>query len=102
VSRRPASSGSSYDRHRDLVVPVSDDLDRAARAERDAVVQLRRVVGEARQRGMSWSEVGAALGVTKQSAQRRFRAERVAYDDQPLPLGSGDSSPAGGTGAEPL
>jgi hypothetical protein len=31
-------------------------------------------VGNARQRGISWARIGAALGMTRQSAWERFRS----------------------------
>ena len=47
-------------------------LARAAQAEKDATAALRSLVAEARGAGMSWQEVADALGVTRQSAHRRF------------------------------
>lgn len=35
--------------------------------------QLRRWVGAARSRGISWSRIGAALGTTRQTAWERFK-----------------------------
>jgi hypothetical protein len=37
---------------------------------------LRDQVGRARQAGCSWTEVGEALGTTKQAAWERFSRER--------------------------
>lgn len=69
-------------------VAVADDLARAARNAREAQRQLDRDVAEARQRGLSWSQIGDALGVSKQAAQQRYRSTRVSLDDQPLPEAS--------------
>ncbi len=62
---------------------VGDLADRA-RALRDVELQLAREVGECRQRGLTWEEIAAALGVSKQAAHKRFRSQRVGYDDLPL------------------
>lgn len=35
--------------------------------------QLRHWVGAARERGISWSRIGAALGITRQTAWQRFK-----------------------------
>ena len=37
-----------------------------------------RTVGEAREAGRSWSEIGDALGVTKQTAWERFRRDAAS------------------------
>jgi hypothetical protein len=38
-----------------------------------AAQDLRRsLVGEARQQGLSWAAIGAALGTTRQAAQQRY------------------------------
>jgi len=39
---------------------------------------LDRVVRDAREAGRSWSEIGAAMGVTKQAAQQRSNRKAVA------------------------
>ena len=41
------------------------------------------LVGEARANGVTWAEVGASLGVSKQAAQQRF-APYVKQAGQPL------------------
>jgi uncharacterized NAD(P)/FAD-binding protein YdhS len=70
----------------DEVADVQADLERAASTARWAETQLRRDVSEARQRGLTWQQVGDALGITKQAAHERFRASRVALEDRELPL----------------
>lgn len=68
-------------------IGLMGDIGDLARTVRDAELQLARVVGEARQRGLTWEEVAAGLGVSKQAAHKRFRAQRVGYDDVPLSNG---------------
>lgn len=40
-----------------------------------AELAIERVVASARRSGASWSEIAAPLGVTKQAAAKRYRAE---------------------------
>jgi hypothetical protein len=47
-------------------------IEEARRQERNAELELRRLVAHARRLGVWWEEIGAALGVTKQAAQQRF------------------------------
>lgn len=63
-----------------------EDVRRVALAVEAAEVQLARDVAEARQRGLSWEDIAAGLGVSKQAAHRRFRSTRVGLDDVALPL----------------
>jgi hypothetical protein len=52
------------------------DVDRldAARRLREGADELERTaVGAARAGGMTWAEIGAVYGLTKQGAQQRFR-----------------------------
>lgn len=49
-------------------------LSHLARAARDAEETLEAEVVRLRQRGASWSDIGEALGVTRQSAWARFSA----------------------------
>jgi predicted transcriptional regulator len=65
-------------------------LSTCAAAERKAEAALRALVDEARGAGMTWQEIADAIGVTRQSAHRRF-----ARHEQ---HGQGDSV-AGGAGA---
>jgi hypothetical protein len=49
----------------------------AARRAREAADRLERAhVDAAREAGMTWAEIGAIYGLTKQGAQQRFRAGR--------------------------
>jgi hypothetical protein len=80
----------------DLVARVrrvsgADPLDRvdaavtaavALRGHADAVVD--RFVAEARQAGLSWTDIGARLGVTKQAARKRFTERRSTVVLDPL------------------
>lgn len=43
-------------------------------------------VDQARRAGRSWSEIGAAMGVTKQAAQQRHTSERPRKRDRRLPV----------------
>lgn len=45
---------------------------RAAQAVKDADTDLHAEVAAAREAGVSWTVIGAALGVTKQAAHSRF------------------------------
>jgi len=44
----------------------------ASRRVHDAEAELHAAVARARQAGDSWTVIGAALGVTRQAAQKRF------------------------------
>lgn len=60
-------------------------LRRTAWAIRDAETTMRQQVAFLRQSGCPWSVIGECLGVTKQSAQRKYRSSRVSLEDRPLP-----------------
>jgi hypothetical protein len=53
---------------------VLDRLPRIAAIGAQAEASLRAWVGQARQRGSSWATIGAALGMSRQSAWERFTA----------------------------
>lgn len=55
-----------------VFTPLSDIM-RAAQDAREAQQKLEAAVREARSTGSSWAEIGAAIGITKQAAHRRFR-----------------------------
>lgn len=46
----------------------------AADKQLAAAAALNRSVRDARRAGLSWTQIGAALGTTKQAAQQRFGA----------------------------
>ncbi|MBO0868698.1 MAG: hypothetical protein J2P15_09055 [Micromonosporaceae bacterium] len=59
---------------------MSDDellerLPRCARTGAEAEASLRRLVLQARGRGITWARIGSALGMTRQSAWERFSGE---------------------------
>lgn len=47
-------------------------------------IVLHRWVEAARRSGISWSEIGDALGISKQAAQQRFRIPGTDADDEPV------------------
>jgi hypothetical protein len=47
-------------------------LSAAAQVERLAATAANRAAAKARLRGASWSEIGAAFGISKQAAHQRF------------------------------
>ena len=51
-------------------------------------IVLHRWVEAARRSGLSWSEIGDALGISKQAAQQRFRSPDA--DENDLALGEGE------------
>lgn len=53
---------------------VLEQVAKAKREQVDAESRLGRLVAEARSKGSTWQEVGAALGVSPQGARQRFGA----------------------------
>jgi len=51
-----------------------DEIIAAADKQLAAAAALNRTVRDARRSGLSWTQIGAALGTTKQAAQQRFGA----------------------------
>jgi hypothetical protein len=51
-----------------------DEITSAADKHLAAAGALNRTVRDARRAGLSWTQIGAALGTTKQAAQQRFGA----------------------------
>lgn len=47
-------------------------------------IVLHRWVEAARRSGLSWSEIGDTLGISKQAAQQRFRMPGIEADGEPL------------------
>jgi len=72
----------------DALAAAGTAADRLRTAETD----LETAVARALHWGASWAQIGDTLGVTRQSAHRRFRhlrwdpATRTAWTEPPLPL----------------
>lgn len=78
ILKTPSSGGSGP------AIPSWGELDdqrlltrlpRIAASAAQVEGSLRSWVGEARRRGLSWTQIGEALGVTRQSAWERFAHE---------------------------
>ena len=54
-------------------IDVADEIQAAAQARRDADARLDAAVAKARRLGRSWAEIGAAAGMTRQSANERWK-----------------------------
>ncbi|OUC75839.1 hypothetical protein CA982_24720 [Gordonia lacunae] len=54
-------------------IDVDDEIRAAADARRNANAQLDAAVARARRLGRSWADIGAAVGMTRQSANERWR-----------------------------
>ena len=55
-------------------IDVADEIQAAAEARRDADARLDAAVAKARRLGRSWADIGAAAGMTRQSANERWKA----------------------------
>ena len=55
-------------------IDVDDEIRAAADARRNADAQLDAAVAKARRLGRSWADIGAAAGMTRQSANERWKA----------------------------
>ena len=69
-----ADAAGDEDRTRGLLLDLIDDLTQL-RGETDAAID--RAVGQCRRRKVSWSDIGEALGVSRQAAQARFHGPRL-------------------------
>ncbi|MAU83081.1 MAG: hypothetical protein CME34_14690 [Gordonia sp.] len=58
--------------HLDLI-NVDDEIRAAVNARRDADALLDAAVAKARRLGRSWADIGAATGMTRQSANERWK-----------------------------
>ncbi|MDH3013841.1 hypothetical protein [Gordonia alkanivorans] len=54
-------------------IDVDDEIRAAVTARRDADAQLDAAVARARRHGRSWADIGAATGMTRQSANERWK-----------------------------
>ncbi|PYE13570.1 hypothetical protein DFR67_116124 [Williamsia limnetica] len=54
-------------------IDVDDEIQAAAEARRNADARLDAAVAEARRLGRSWADIGAAAGMTRQSANERWK-----------------------------
>lgn len=54
-------------------IDVDDEIRAAVTARRDADAQLDAAVAEARRLGRSWADIGVATGMTRQSANERWK-----------------------------
>lgn len=61
-----------------------DVIEAASIVANEAGVSLQKWVTAGRRQGMSWSEIGEVLGISKQAAQQRFRTE-LEMGDLPEP-----------------
>src|SRR6516225_8683627 len=62
---------------------LADAVVAASRLDQQSDALIGYFVDQARSSGASWSQIGAALGVSKQAAQKKF----VARDDELVPEG---------------
>lgn len=74
--RRPPFTGETPDGFADAIVAAHLVAD-------EARLVLHRWIDAARRTGMSWTDIGDALGISKQAAQQRFRSAFSAEDAEP-------------------
>ncbi|WP_329441912.1 hypothetical protein [Streptomyces canus] len=62
----------------------TDRLSLAAELRSAAELRVLKEIAQCRASGLSWAEIGAALGVSAQAAHRRYRGRRVPLDGEAL------------------
>lgn len=73
ADRQPPFTGESAEGFAEAIVAANLVAD-------EGRLGLQRWIDAARRAGLSWTEIGAALGISKQAAQQRFRALEPADD----------------------
>ena len=79
-NRQPPFTGEAAEEFKDAVTAAHLVAD-------EGRLDLQRWVDAARRSGLSWSDIGDSLGISKQAAQQRFKSRDP--DDQ-VPTGSGE------------
>lgn len=79
AGRQPPFTGETDESFADAIVAAHAVAD-------EARIGLQRWIDAARRAGLSWTEIGAALGISKQAAQQRFRTAEPADET----LGDGE------------
>jgi hypothetical protein len=72
ASREPPFTGETSDRFEDVITVANLVAD-------EGRISLHRWVEAARRTGLSWADIGNALGISKQAAQQRFKS--IEMDD---------------------
>jgi hypothetical protein len=73
AEQRPSFTGESKDGFADAILAAHLVADESG-------LVLRQWIEAARRSGLSWSEIGDALGITKQAAQQRFKSPSLETD----------------------
>ena len=73
ANRRPPFTGESTEGFAEAIAAANLVAD-------EGRLGLQRWIDAARRAGLSWAEIGTALGISKQAAQQRFRAIESADD----------------------
>ena len=68
-----AAAQTVWRRHHIDPIDVDDEIRAAVTARRDADALLDAAVAKARRLGRSWADIGAATGMTRQSANERWK-----------------------------
>lgn len=72
-NRQPAFTGEVADEFKDAITAAYLVAD-------EGRIDLQRWVDAARRSGLSWTEIGDALGISKQAAQQRFKPDDTSDD----------------------
>lgn len=73
ASRKPPFTGETTEGYQEIIAVAHLVAD-------EGRISLHRWVDAARRTGLSWTDIGNALGISKQAAQQRFKATEIEDD----------------------